>query len=51
MYTFEHAFEPGTTFRKTFELDTNVRFIKVLVENKDPAESVSNVKITATLGG
>ena len=51
LYTFVHAFEPGQTCRNTFELDTNVRFIKVLIQNADPAESVSNVKITATLGG
>ena len=51
LYTFEHDFEPGQTCRKTFELDTSVRFIKLLVENGDSAESVSNVKITAALGG
>jgi len=51
LVTCEHAFEPGQMCRKTFELDTNVRFIKVLVENRDSSESVSNVKITATLGG
>ena len=49
--TFVHVLEQGQTCRKTFELDTNVRFIKVQVENPDSAESVANVKITATLGG
>ncbi|MFH1918573.1 MAG: hypothetical protein ABIP48_01620 [Planctomycetota bacterium] len=43
--------KPGELVRKTFELDTAARFIKVLVENLDPAESVADVKITATLGG
>jgi hypothetical protein len=51
LYTYEHAFEPGQTCRKTFELNTNVRFIKILVENGDSGESVSDVKIMATLGG
>ncbi len=45
------AFEPGQTCRKTFELNTNVRFIKILVENGDSGESVSDVKIMATLDG
>ena len=49
--TFDLGFQPRQTCRKTFELDTNVRFIKVLVENLDPSESVSDVKLTATLGG
>ena len=51
LYTFDHAFQPGQTCRKTFELDTGVRFIKVLAENLDQSESVSDLKITATLGG
>jgi hypothetical protein len=51
LYSFEHDCERGQTCRKTFELDTNVRFVKVLVENSDSAESVSTIKITATLGG
>jgi hypothetical protein len=51
LYTFDSEFEPGQLSRKTFELDTGVRFIKVLVENLDESESVSNVKITASLGG
>ncbi len=49
--TFDLGFQPRQTCRKTFELDTNVRFIKVLVENLEPSESVSDVKLTATLGG
>ena len=51
LYTFANAIEPGKTARKTVELEPKVQFIKVLVENPDPAQSVSDVKITATLGG
>ncbi len=51
LLTFDDEVKPGQLSRKTFELDTKVRFIKVLVENLDESESVSNVKITASLGG
>ena len=50
-YTFDNDFRAGQVGRKTFELDPNVKFIKVLVENLDRSQSVSNVRITATLGG
>jgi len=50
LYTFDNEVKPGQLSRKTFELDTKVRFIKVLVENPDESESVSNVRITASLG-
>ncbi|MHC4406633.1 MAG: glycoside hydrolase family protein [Planctomycetota bacterium] len=49
--TFDVKPEPGRTCRQTFKLDHNVRFIKVLVENLDSSESVSDVKVTITLGG
>ena len=49
--TFDNVFKQGQTVQKTFELDTDVRFIKVLVENLDDSDSVSDVQITATLGG
>lgn len=51
LYRFDELARPGRSWQKTFELDTGVRFIKVLVENADAAEAVSNVKLTATLGG
>ena len=41
----------GGTARKTFNLDTNARFIKVRVVNSDKAHAVSNVKVTASLSG
>ena len=51
LHCLENDFKPGAPCRKTFPLDARVRFLKVLVENADPSESVSKVKITATLGG
>ena len=51
LYTFANAIEPGGTARKTVELEPKVQFIKVTVENPDPAQNVSDVKIVATLGG
>lgn len=49
--SFNNDFRPGETARKTFELDTKVRFIKVFVENLDESEEVSDVRVIATLGG
>jgi hypothetical protein len=51
LVSFDNDFKRGKTARKTFELDTKVRFIRVLVENLDEAKSVSNVKVTASLSG
>ena len=51
LYTFDNDFKPGQTARKTIDLNTNVRFIKIIVENQDKSKSVSELKITATLKG
>ena len=51
LYDFENAYAPGQVGRKTVEMNTKVRFIKVLVENPNENQNVSDVKITATLGG
>jgi len=51
LYTLDNELEPGHLSRKTFQLDSGVRFIKVIVENLDLEESISNVKIVTTLGG
>jgi hypothetical protein len=51
LVSFDNDFRAGETARKTFELDTKVRFIKVIVENPDEAESVSDVKVAAALSG
>jgi hypothetical protein len=51
LYTFDNDFVAGETRRKTVELSPKVSFIKVLAENLDSAQAVTNVKVTATLGG
>ncbi len=51
LYTLDNDLRPGQLSRKTFQLDSKVRFAKVIVENLDPSESVSEVQITVTLGG
>ena len=40
LYTFDNDFRPGKTARKTFTFNTNVRFIKIIVENQDMSKSV-----------
>ncbi len=51
LFAFENDFKPVETARKTIDLNTNVRFIKIMVENQDKSNSVSELKITATLKG
>ncbi|MHC4791568.1 MAG: glycoside hydrolase family protein [Planctomycetota bacterium] len=51
LLSFDNDFKPGETARKTFDLNTKARFIKVLVENLDESESVSDVKVIASLSG
>ena len=44
------AFEAGATKRETFQVDTGtVSFLRVIVENLDSEQAVSNVKIVATI--
>ncbi len=51
LYTFDNDLKAGETARKTIDLNTNVRFIKIIVENQDMSKSVSELKITAALKG
>ena len=51
LHTFDVSFVPGQTCRQTFRLDPDVRFVKILIENLDSTGSVSDIAITATLGG
>ncbi|MFC1737845.1 hypothetical protein ACFL1G_02210 [Planctomycetota bacterium] len=51
LYTLDNILQPDRLARKTFQLDTKVRFIKVTAENLDDSEGVSEVKIIATLSG
>ncbi len=50
LYIFEHDLKKGQTVRQTFELNTKVKYLKVLVENPDRRASVSDVEVIATLG-
>ena len=51
LHTFDLPAKADKTCRKTFTFSADVRFIKVLVENRSESEPVSNVSITATLNG
>ena len=48
---FDNDFIAGKTARKTLDLKTNVRFIKVLVENLDRSKAASDIKVIASLSG
>ncbi len=50
LYTFDIPLAPGQKVSKTVELDAKVMFIKVIVENLDEAQNVTDVKVTATIG-
>jgi len=43
--------KPGQSARTTWPLGLNARYVKILVENPDPSESVANVDVTVRLGG
>ena len=51
LYTFDNDLTPGKTAIKTFDVNTSVKFIKVIVENTDNSKTVADIKITATLKG
>jgi len=51
LYTLDNEVQPGQLTGKTFELESKVRFLKVMVENLDRREKVSDLKIIVTLGG
>jgi len=44
------ALRPGDVLRQTTGLSVSARFIKVTVENPDPAQSIRDVKVIATFG-
>jgi hypothetical protein len=43
--------EAGKRVQQTVELNAQVRFIKFVVENLDPNEAVTDLKLIVTLGG
>ena len=50
LVSLDHEFIPGQLCHKSFDVNTNARFIKVMVENLDKLADVSDIQITATLG-
>lgn len=44
------SFTAGATIRQTKHYDTSPVYVKVLVENLDPAQTVTDVKVIATVG-
>ncbi|NQT24013.1 hypothetical protein HQ585_01525 [candidate division KSB1 bacterium] len=48
---FDNDFIPGKTAQKTFDVNTNARYIKVIIENLDGSQAVSDIIITASLSG
>ena len=51
LFTWEPRFRPKESVQQTFSFQPTVKFIKVLVENLDTRENVTDLKLTATLGG
>jgi len=51
LFSLELDLKRGKKVKRTFDLSTAARFIKVLVENPDKKEAVTDVKVIATLGG
>ncbi|MBA7627941.1 hypothetical protein ES703_35410 [subsurface metagenome] len=45
------SFGAGASIRQTKHYDISPMYIKVLVENLDPAQAVTDVKIISTVGG
>lgn len=43
------GFGAGTSIRQTKHYDTSPMYVKVLVENLDPAQAVTDVKVIATV--
>ncbi len=50
LYIYEHHLEKGQTVRETYEVNTNVKYLKVLLENPDKQADISDVELIATLG-
>ncbi len=50
LYTFDALFTPGQKIRKTFLLNPDVLFVKIIVENIDTKNDIAAIKVTATLG-
>ena len=47
---FEIDLQAGNTTRKTVDISSNARFVKIMVENLDKSNSVESLNVTATIG-
>lgn len=50
LYTFDIPLRASRTVKKTVVLNTEMKFAKVVVENRDSSEQVDSITITATVG-
>ena len=50
LYTFDIPLRAGQTVKKTFVMNAEMKFAKVVVENLDRSNSAKNVTVTATIG-
>ncbi len=50
LYSFNVPCRADKTVRKTFTLEAQVMYMKVIVENPGPAKKINNIQVTATLG-
>lgn len=50
LFTIAPDFTAGATIRKTVLVDPDMYGLKVLVENLDPAQTITNVVVIATVG-
>jgi len=50
LVTIDIPFEKGKTVSKTFGLDAQVMYMKVIAENMDRSFDITDVKVTATIG-
>ncbi|MFC1739784.1 hypothetical protein ACFL1G_12170 [Planctomycetota bacterium] len=48
---FDNDLKKGQTAQKTYNMQAGINFFKVIVENQDQSEKVSDLVISATLGG
>ena len=49
LFTFEHDFQPGQLVRQSYEINTNARFVKVLLKNPDKGHGVKDLNVIVTL--
>jgi hypothetical protein len=50
LYTYDIPCKSSQRVRKTIDVNTHVKFVKVVIENLDPVNPVKVVDVTATVG-